>query len=1232
MPTHQWVTIFQDDDATPLVGTVTGGEVTDPTASTDPTHARPYLEPMRGRPRRGIDLLKGTAQIGQTTCRLLDKRVTASDQDTGWLTALLPDSRGRTALNGRRLLWEAGDLGGTRWTLFDGVIRSTALNMGELTVFELVLRDFRERLRGVSSFNWSDSTLVFPPGLAEGWGEGFITERGAVSADDFWLPPTQPAVGTFVGPGQVVNGVEEGYVTLGWAPDQDSQPEERWLGTEAMLDHLQPTRIYSPDGSATYIEFGNHVVEWRLVGNTTWNAYEKPVITIPDSWRDRYSGGRYDPEVRSRRNELVEFNVWSRDDRNYGWAVYIGTPNSGEWPAHGADVEVRVRWRGPATERAPQHLYGPFNEVIPRILDGYYFRDGDGNPIDPGIPYNQAAFDKFSHVQVIGRITEPVAVGEEDGRRALLKWLEEGAFAPLGAAPALNIDNELAPVSLALPEDTTGIVQLDASNVESMDWIDTSETVINRIEYKHHSYLRDWGGTHDDAGLDGLLAREDTVVVAESELLPTASASTLLFGTHTHKVETPLLGQSVAGSPNLIGITDPQRSAIALGYRLFDRYLMGGQHLSGIVSRSTGLDVGDWAIVAVPWLPDYNTGTRGQSRLAQVIDVSPVDETVMAVELVDAGPSHAPAPQPTVSGVTVNAEGQISVTLGTIPQDATYDHAIMARVEVAIKPTEPAATGPEWTFMGRYETTGAKVGEVPMAPGDAWVRVRGEAPGMVPSAWTVYGPYTSPDRAMLANLTAKIGSGGSVTIEWEPYMSTVGIKIEADQHDWNAEPDWVAPSVAERELDAGDGESTYDFDTVAVNERFSVRVTPYPGWDGTNVSGTAGRAWELTLDRRGVVEAVRWPTTSMSAVLDKIDPNNETTFYVKGLTGYWTAGVLLRLYAEDDTLLWEQTAYADPLQVAVGAKSEWSDRLILEPGWGDQILRLVAIPTREASVAGDASGREGPVVEHQEYVAAADIQEPIRTVDSFQATQSNGSDCLSDFAEVGLDWEISGLRPGDYVTVERDVTTPSDASGDQLISDVAAVNKGNEPGDGVIGTYEHLDQDFTTYATTPSEDTVLHYWQYNLRVYNASDTEVTSATAYRNGVYLYDCRPPLFEGDQLTTTCPAVDLSDEVSLSIDADRDQEAYEYKVERRITLDDGVNTHVGSWGDVTAGLGLPTSVQDATQYATDNTGYLRVETGSTTVTAEYRATLIRKSDAAVADTALASCFYSSDAVVPT
>lgn len=92
MPQYQRATIFADDDVTVLAE-----------FSTDPAHVHPWLKPFNKIGEPSIDFVNGTASIGQASCRIIDKRTIANDQDSGYLTALIAANKG---LLGNRMLLE----------------------------------------------------------------------------------------------------------------------------------------------------------------------------------------------------------------------------------------------------------------------------------------------------------------------------------------------------------------------------------------------------------------------------------------------------------------------------------------------------------------------------------------------------------------------------------------------------------------------------------------------------------------------------------------------------------------------------------------------------------------------------------------------------------------------------------------------------------------------------------------------------------------------------------------------------------------------------------------------------------------------------------------------------------------------------------------------------------------------------------------------------------------------
>src|SRR3954468_15941438 len=143
---YQRLTIFQQDDFTPIVGTVDGsGNVTDPTCSTDSAHARPYLIRTLEMASMELNLIEGSSSIGQLTVQILDKRLTSTNQLTGWFTAQLagPSINGLKygqLIGHRALLEQVDDTTGAWYTVMNGIIGDVSLD-DDMVTDSLPIRD-----------------------------------------------------------------------------------------------------------------------------------------------------------------------------------------------------------------------------------------------------------------------------------------------------------------------------------------------------------------------------------------------------------------------------------------------------------------------------------------------------------------------------------------------------------------------------------------------------------------------------------------------------------------------------------------------------------------------------------------------------------------------------------------------------------------------------------------------------------------------------------------------------------------------------------------------------------------------------------------------------------------------------------------------------------------------------------------------------------------------------------
>jgi hypothetical protein len=124
-------------------------------------------------------------------------------------------------------------------------------------------------------------------------------------------------------------------------------------------------------------------------------------------------------------------------------------------------------------------------------------------------------------------------------------------------------------------------------------------------------------------------------------------------------------------------------------------------------------------------------------------------------------------------------------------------------------------------------TSGAKV----------WMRTRTERLGFRPGAWVVQGPVdVGAGNPVLFTLTATIAPSGTTTVEWTKNSFAQGVRLAYEVGPQSATPTY--PNSID--VDADDLQEIIGSITVQNGQKISIRATPYTGYSGGAVSGTAG--------------------------------------------------------------------------------------------------------------------------------------------------------------------------------------------------------------------------------------------------------------------------------------------------------------------------------------------------------------------------------------------------------
>lgn len=861
MPNYirQRITFFADDDVTPLLGAVgAGGVVVDPTFSTDPLHARPYLEFSEETGGQSVDFAEGSSTIDQATLTILDKRRTANDQSSGIFTWLqVSGTTGDTAVLRRRALWEGLLSDGITWVvLMNGVLTRVGLN-DDLVSYTIVLRDMRERERAVRLFVKNNDavadgsgnitvtrgTCVFPlVGPMEGWGRPTKYDDTAgriIQYGDPQLEPTHGVRGKWIqdllGGSYVffdINDSSSGFVYA--------------EGREELLTKY---------GQSSYDGQGQILLATGIFDNS-YLPFDKYIYkNVIAQWSPNPTGGPwYTMKIMPGNTGIVPFRdnvfeiVEGTSQLNFKIAginltipkgqpfKYVRSakliPSAGDTaPANGAWIYVRyISNMGPEKD-VPKYLEEEtFGIFLKKIYDGE-FSDPE---IPPRIKYDVSAMDKMitDTPLMIGMVTETVT--------DMRGWVEENIYKPLGYAPALSPDGTITPIKYALPDPSVALLMLTDANVEKATWEHTDANAVNKVTF---TYQRDSvPAVPSLSTLAGVKIITSDIIIENYNI-----ASIPLFDTRSldykpvtcHSVL--VTGSKFAPRPNVSSEVG-WRLAIARTADVITRFGNGAQECV-VTAFATDPEVaaakiGGWCVLAVSWLPDYKTRKRGINRLMQIRSIKRVTPITYDLILVDAGPFEDAKTCPSVSGIAQDANGRVSVNVTAIPADT------VARLEFAIGDTEPPPDSGAWMLLQRTVNTGTFY-TTAQAPGvRVWVRWRGEAVGVRPSSWCGVLDITVAGGAQMLDAQLII-IDGVPRVSWAATDSTLGIRVPYQRHDEGTPQPTALGSFIDAPVNLnGAGGRGYIDLPFKLNpyEQITVQVVGYPTWTGSAVSGTAGMA------------------------------------------------------------------------------------------------------------------------------------------------------------------------------------------------------------------------------------------------------------------------------------------------------------------------------------------------------------------------------------------------------
>lgn len=752
------VTIYADDDVTVLA-----------VINSDPAAANSYLLDSPKYGDASIDFVEGKASIGQFVFRALDKRITATNQATGWLTQLISTNGG---LIGNRVVVEKQRAGSaTYYREFDGTIQEHPLDPETLVTYTFPCRDIRERERNSRAFTTlrpkragadiGAATTLMPYGVEKGYGKNvagvYLIPPAVPLIGVFWRDPTIPTLAGRIKFSITVNDIRLHY--------------DRYLMYRSRFG--APRHLYDAAGKDLGMFFTGVTIKWRpYPGGGAWNIFEGAEMPVPTVANEYGYENIFhdDPRI----YEIAEQAIFKGIAGRVNVVVNMTKPATKTLPTQQQQIEVLVLAEGVPDEEVALYIEDNAGQFLQDLWDGVY------SSYAMGVRYNAAALTTMkARTPTLRFIAKEV---EKDPRG----FIEKSIYKPLGYAPQINDTGEIAPLKWELPDVSAPLLAFDNSNTrEDAKWGLHEQDAVNVISFRTiHETLRPAVDNYD-LPLFRLMEQDiidDDGVVSSIKKL---GLKELVYEPKTIRTLDPY-GRFAPFTQNLAERLRAERIA-----QVRDRFTFGGQRVTAYRLRSAtgtaGAQEGDWATVTLSWLPNFATGTRGIDRLMQIVRILEDDEVWRGFELLDAGPSSAPSAQPTVGAPTVSA-GVV-----TIPVTAVAA-GVAARVDIFVGAAEPASDSGSWQFAGRVTAAGnITVGPFPGGL-TAFVRARGEEIGKRRSGWTATQTVAIGSSVVVNDVVVKFDPDGTVRVFFVPAEGAVGVRIYYDVH--TANPDFTGISTA----------------------------------------------------------------------------------------------------------------------------------------------------------------------------------------------------------------------------------------------------------------------------------------------------------------------------------------------------------------------------------------------------------------------------------------------------
>ncbi|MFP3947147.1 MAG: glycine-rich domain-containing protein [Longimicrobiales bacterium] len=618
-----------DESGEPFFGSLSSGDVVSESdfQTRDPvlSHDRPYLLPPEDFTSAKVDFPRGTSTIGVVSVRLLDKRLTEGDQDSGILTSVADRVTGARAIL-RRYRPSAG----TWVTILDGPVGSHRL-APEVVALDLNIRDGREFERddGLFSSNfvlWGKDGARGPaidygehPGIRAVFGSLARPMLEAVepfeSVDDGGIDHFKRFSDlTYLG-GEIYGG----FATVETEVEVNGETVTRKLD----LPDLGEPIVDNSDGLPKYTQIR---IRWRAKGSD-------------DDWtvlRDM-------PALPTRSNRNVVDDRWGilqgpnvipggGEQAVSKQAIWFGSLDESDIPATGQEIEFQVL----AEEVSSEHPFfwdgGSLGNLLQEIVDGEH------SDTPPRERYDEAELTAFRSESPVARMILREKVKD---RR---KWVEENVYKVAFRAPAFNDNYRIFPASWELPNNAESIPVLDADSVEPVgEWEHGTGNAIRRVNYTYirehllsEEVYRTINDLDDDEPVDPWdRIEEEEVTLSEEADDAVAGAKVLDYN--------PITVRAMGHRGGLVYSEewhhDPVKPLAEKAFGIvLPRFKRGAPtYVATVQATDENLQhhIGDWLLVSVDWLPEYATGKRGLRRYMQIYGISDVSTERRELYLVD---------------------------------------------------------------------------------------------------------------------------------------------------------------------------------------------------------------------------------------------------------------------------------------------------------------------------------------------------------------------------------------------------------------------------------------------------------------------------------------------------------------------------------------------------------------------------------------------------------------------